>query len=957
MSDLSITTDLSSALKDVRELKGAVQDLRTEVEKTKKASSGGSLFAGADDVKGTADAIADLRREYGQLRAAAGTLRAAMANATDPRAVEQYAGALSKAETAMRQYETAAKRAGVALNDTNKKTSQSKEVVGELFSAFSKGAIILTAISYIKQWSSEAIKLATETDKAKKQFEAFLGSADKAAGKVADLKAFANAKILPTSDALEAGKALLAFGESADNLTPVLSRILDISRATGKNFNELTLIYGKARTQGVLYAEDINQLTEAGIPIIQQFAKQLGVSADKVKKLASEGKIGFAELELAFAAMTAEGEKFAGQAEAGIQAADRFGTAWSGVLERVGKLLKPVVDTFATWAADTLNAVNNIFDSRRPEEFANSILAFLQRVTPAFALLKQLGIDFKVALNTPPAGVGSVVDTDAREKYERAKEQQEVLLDLERKAAIERKKLATKAGQDAKKQAAEIARLRIEGMVEGEEKEIAAEALRYSTLLAQLKKYGLDTAGATEQYEKNIIEIKLKYLVERLNAEQEAAEAQAEIIQAGYDDLAAIEEQEQRRRSDFVAAQRANLSATQEYEKAAFEGRLLAAREAFFSKQRTDAEIDRYEKGVAKAREIFTLEQQKRELETILAYDKTLGGAEVAALDQRIKNINAQIDQIKNSVGEQDGDGAGFSIWSALGVDNEEEQRSFERLVGMTISQLQNLAAANRAAADEAVKAANDRVASAEEALDREIELAKLGYSNDVDLRRKQLADAEAARQKSIRQQQEAARKQLILESLIQAASLATAAAQTLKEFPGPLIPVGIALVAAMIGAFIAAKVKAGNASRQQFRHGGEIDSNGVISGPSHDSGGVPFEAEGGEFVTSDGRRISIVNKKMTSKHFDLIRAINKDDRTAMRAALDRLAGGSTINRAAALDAAGGAVVFSDGWTKYERTQVLKHLKDAAGGGTVTETKDFIIERRPGLTRKTRKVS
>lgn len=69
----------------------------------------------------------------------------------------------------------------------------------------------------------------------------------------------------------------------------------------------------------------------------------------------------------------------------------------------------------------------------------------------------------------------------------------------------------------------------------------------------------------------------------------------------------------------------------------------------------------------------------------------------------------------------------------------------------------------------------------------------------------------------------------------------------------------------------------------QQFRQGGEIAvKNGVLVGPSHEGGGIPIEAEGGEFTTTDGKRLSIVNKKMTDRHFDLLQAINKDDRRAI---------------------------------------------------------------------------
>lgn len=72
----------------------------------------------------------------------------------------------------------------------------------------------------------------------------------KAAKLVNSLTTVANKNILDPEAVFQAGQSLLAFGENADKLPDVLNRIALISRATGKDFNELATIYGKARTAG-----------------------------------------------------------------------------------------------------------------------------------------------------------------------------------------------------------------------------------------------------------------------------------------------------------------------------------------------------------------------------------------------------------------------------------------------------------------------------------------------------------------------------------------------------------------------------------------------------------------------------------------------------------------------------------------------------------------------------------
>jgi tape measure domain-containing protein len=86
----------------------------------------------------------------------------------------------------------------------------------------------------------------------------------------------------------------------------------DIGSAVGVPLGDIAEIYGKARVQGRLFAEDINQLTGRGIPIIQALAKQFGVADSGVRKLVEDGKIGFPQLLAAFQAMTGAGGQFAG---------------------------------------------------------------------------------------------------------------------------------------------------------------------------------------------------------------------------------------------------------------------------------------------------------------------------------------------------------------------------------------------------------------------------------------------------------------------------------------------------------------------------------------------------------------------------------------------------------------------------------------------------------------------
>jgi len=197
-----------------------------------------------------------------------------------------------------------------------------------------------------------------------KQFETFLGSADKARKVLVELEKFSTATPFEPDQVNQAARALLAFGFESEKLIPTLSKIGDIAAATGKDFNELALIYGKARTAGVLYTEEINQLTEAGIPIIAELAKQFNVNESEVKKLGETGQIQFANLEAAFESLTSEGGRFFNLMENQSQTTGgRISTLTgnvAGLQKELGDKLLPVTGKVVDGLNDVVTAFRNL---------------------------------------------------------------------------------------------------------------------------------------------------------------------------------------------------------------------------------------------------------------------------------------------------------------------------------------------------------------------------------------------------------------------------------------------------------------------------------------------------------------------------------------------------------------------------------------------------------------------
>jgi tape measure domain-containing protein len=241
------------------------------------------------------------------------------------------------------------------LNKELEKTeSQIKDVTRETKkggSAFNELAGALGAIGAavaVGEIGRQAINAAIEYEQLSISIENFVGSAEKGQQVLQTLEQFSVKTPFTPDQVAEAGKALLAFGEPVEALEPTLQKIGDLAAGTGKDFNELTVIYGKARVAGTLFGEDINQLTEAGIPIIDEFAKIMGVGTDQVKKLASEGKISFPILQQAFKNLTSEGSKFGGLTEKLSQTTGGLLSTLQGqfnqILRQIGQKLLPIIN-------------------------------------------------------------------------------------------------------------------------------------------------------------------------------------------------------------------------------------------------------------------------------------------------------------------------------------------------------------------------------------------------------------------------------------------------------------------------------------------------------------------------------------------------------------------------------------------------------------------------------------
>jgi tape measure domain-containing protein len=215
------------------------------------------------------------------------------------------------------------------------------------------------------------LKLAADAETAEVQFEVLLKSATKARDLIGEIDQFAAKTPFEKMEITSATRKLLAFGSAETEVMGQLRSIGDIAALTGNPISELAEMYGKAQVQGRLFAEDINQLTGRGIPIIQELAKQFGVTDGEVRKLVESGHVTATNLAIAFESMTSDGGQFAGGMERLSQTtAGRFSTMVDNIklsLTEMGEPLLPaagkMIDVLSDLAANSVQIVAPAFDA------------------------------------------------------------------------------------------------------------------------------------------------------------------------------------------------------------------------------------------------------------------------------------------------------------------------------------------------------------------------------------------------------------------------------------------------------------------------------------------------------------------------------------------------------------------------------------------------------------------
>jgi tape measure domain-containing protein len=151
------------------------------------------------------------------------------------------------------------------------------------------------AASMTKDLTMRGIEYNALLERSHISFGVLLKDQEKAKQHMADLQAFAlKAGSFQLADVIGGSQRLQAMGFEADRVIEILTNVSDAASAMGGSKDVLDGIVtalGQMKGNGRLAAEEMNQLTERGIPAWKMLSELTGKSEQQLRKLSSQGKL------------------------------------------------------------------------------------------------------------------------------------------------------------------------------------------------------------------------------------------------------------------------------------------------------------------------------------------------------------------------------------------------------------------------------------------------------------------------------------------------------------------------------------------------------------------------------------------------------------------------------------------------------------------------------------------
>lgn len=262
------------------------------------------------------------------------------------------------------------------LWDEADKASNKSGGLFDKFTWFFKKAAIVTAVTTAAAKIGKSIlELGNNAQQAQISFTTMLGDAEKAKKLLSDLSDFAKKTPFELQGIRESATQLLAMWVSAEDMIDTLKALGDVSAGLNVPLERLALNYGQVLTQWKLTGKELKDFTTAGVPLLDELAKNLWKTKTQIQDMVSKGQIGASDMVQAFQSMTSEGGRFADLME---QQSETLAGQWSnlkdnlaGIGETIGLEVIPVITDLVSKIWNRINQTGDSIATLSTQIFGN----------------------------------------------------------------------------------------------------------------------------------------------------------------------------------------------------------------------------------------------------------------------------------------------------------------------------------------------------------------------------------------------------------------------------------------------------------------------------------------------------------------------------------------------------------------------------------------------------------
>lgn len=300
-ANIKLAEDLNISLTKLLELQSKVKTTGVKTPNATQQIVNQEKIAAAQ--KRTAAAEEALAAAKNRTRASEEALSAATARriAAQQRAITATARSVN-AQTSLQR----------GLSRTTAAARTQSNVLGGL-----KGlALQYLSIRGVASFISSLVRVTGEFELQKTTLAAMLGDLSKAQSLMSDIKGLAVQSPFQFKELATYAKQLTAFAVPAEHLFETTKMLADVSAGLGVGMDRIVLAYGQVKSAAFLRGQEVRQFTEAGIPILNELAKQFeavegqAISVGEVFDRISSRMVSFEMVNKVFKDLTSEGGKF-----------------------------------------------------------------------------------------------------------------------------------------------------------------------------------------------------------------------------------------------------------------------------------------------------------------------------------------------------------------------------------------------------------------------------------------------------------------------------------------------------------------------------------------------------------------------------------------------------------------------------------------------------------------------